>query len=165
MQLTQSLDALSLSKSAKWGNTGAGTVPALVGGFFFGWRRKRFAKGLFVFGLLSPVALIPMIGCGRLPAQPRPHGLKCSERPLAGFARRMKHLGCHSMMHRETLLDFAWKAACDTLSHLIARYRPFPAAPRLRQQSNRGKILRHQRLQDVHRGLWQRSSAVDDPRQ
>jgi hypothetical protein len=54
----------SLNRSAPWKDMGAGTVLALTGGLFIGWRRKRFTKGLFAFVLLTIVGLIPMTGCG-----------------------------------------------------------------------------------------------------
>jgi sugar lactone lactonase YvrE len=54
----------SLNRSAPWKDMGAGTVLALTGGLFIGWRRKRFTKGLCVFVLLAIVGLIPMTGCG-----------------------------------------------------------------------------------------------------
>jgi len=52
-----------LKRSLPWGKTG--TVLALAG-VFVGWRRRRLPKGLFLFVLLSLVALIPMTGCGGL---------------------------------------------------------------------------------------------------
>jgi hypothetical protein len=53
-------------KSFPWGNMGGGTALALTGGFLFGWRRKRFMKGFYMFVLLALTTLIPMLGCGGL---------------------------------------------------------------------------------------------------
>jgi hypothetical protein len=52
----------NLNKLGPWGNTG--TELAFAGGIFVLWRRKRYTKGLFLFVLVSLVALIPMTGCG-----------------------------------------------------------------------------------------------------
>lgn len=47
-----------------WGSLGGGAVLAITGGFFAGWRRKRFARGRTFFVLVAIIGLLPIIGCG-----------------------------------------------------------------------------------------------------